>query len=208
MILKADKIAELLKKSEESEDPLVIAPSPDVSSLKKSGSASVDLRLGSWLASMRDNRVYLLDVYGKDSPVPSEAELMKSHYVPFGLKYVLQPKAFVLGITLEWIRLPSDVAGYVVGKSSLGRRGLIIATATGVHPGFTGCLTLEISNVGEVPISIKPGMAICQLFFHMVLTDTSHKDIHRTCFVGQRKPALGKVTLDPVADALGRYEGF
>jgi dCTP deaminase len=206
MILKADEIVRLLKESEGSTDPLVIAPSPEEFSLKKkSGSASVDLRLGTWLASMRNNRVYLLDVYGKDRPVPSEAELMKSHYVPFGREYILQPKAFVLGITLEWIRLPSDLAGYVIGKSSLGRRGLIIATATGVHPGFTGCLTLEISNVGEVPISIKPGMAICQLFLH---STTKSDKVDRTCFMGQRKPALGKVTLDVVAETLGRYEGF
>ena len=156
MILKADRIAALLKESEESKDPLVIAPTPDIHDIETSGSASVDLRLGTWLASLRNNRVSLLDVLQTDSQVPAESELVKSHYVPFGKKYILQPRTFVLGITLEWIRLPSKIAGYVIGKSSLGRRGLIIATATGVHPGFTGCLTLEISNVGEVPIAIKP----------------------------------------------------
>ena len=92
------------------------------------------------------------------------------------------------------------MAGYVIGKSSLGRRGLIIATATGFHPGFSGTLTLELSNVGKVPISIKPGMKICQLFIHRV-ESTSH-DIDKSRFVGRRKPILGQVALDQFAERL------
>ena len=208
MIQKADRIAALLEEGENSrtKDPLVICPQPDLKKLRTSGSASADLRLGCWLASMRGNRLSLLEISGKASPGPSESEVMKNHYVPFGRNYILHPGSFVLGITLEWIRLPSRMAGYVIGKSSLGRRGLIIATATGVHPGFTGCLTLEISNVGEVPISLRPGMRICQIFLHKVESRTRHVD--KTGLMGQRKPILGSVSLDPVADQLGSYEGF
>ena len=156
MIIKADRIASELKKPTNQNDPLIVTPMPDLDDLVKSGAASVDLRLGCWFLVCRQTRTGLLNVYDKSVDVPNEVKLTKSYYVPFGEKFVLHPKSFVLGVTLEWIRLPADRAAYVVGRSSWGRHGLIIATATGVHPGFTGCLTLELSNVGEIPITIKP----------------------------------------------------
>jgi dCTP deaminase len=88
-----------------------------------------------------------------------------------------------------------------VGKSSWGRRGLIIATAIGVHPGFKGCLTLELTNVGEIPVAIKPGMAVCQLFLHEV-REHGGEWVDQSQFVGMRKPRLGKISLDD--DDVGR----
>ncbi|MBA7515521.1 dCTP deaminase, dUMP-forming [subsurface metagenome] len=203
MILKADEIVNEIESSQDSGDPFVITPQPDVEKLKKSGSASIDLRLGSWFLMLRQARVPVFDIYKGESDIPSESKLTKSHYVPFGESYILHPKAFVLGITLEWIRLPKKFAGYVVGRSSWGRHGLIIATATGVHPGFTGCLTLELSNVGEIPITIKPGTTICQLFIHDVKTTVPEKlDISQ--FIGRRKPILGAIILDEVALKLAK----
>ncbi|MCA9052009.1 MAG: dCTP deaminase, partial [Planctomycetaceae bacterium] len=117
--------------------------------------------------------------------------------------FILHPRQFVLAVTLEWIRLPSNLAGYVVGRSSWGRHGLIIATATGVHPGFTGCLTLELTNVGEIPITIKPGTTICQVFLHTVdVRDPKRVDLSR--FIGNRKPTIGAIQLDDVAVKLAR----
>jgi dCTP deaminase len=124
------------------------------------------------------------------------------NYVPFGRDYYLHPGNFVLGVTLEWIRLPNDLAAYVVGRSSWGRRGLIIATATGVHPGFTGCLRLEITNLGQTPIAIRPGMSICQLFIHTA--ESKSDNIDRSRFIGLRKPTLGQISLDEVATKLSR----
>jgi len=86
----------------------------------------------------------------------------------------------------------------------MGRRGLIIATAAGVHPGFTGCLTLELTNVGEIPIAIKPGMTICQLFLHEVKSKST--EIDKSPFACSRRPALGKVKLDKVAERLARAQ--
>ena len=74
----------------------------------------------------------------------------------------------MLGETLEWVHLPKDLVAFVIGKSTWGRDGLIIATAIGVHPNFSGILTLEISNVGEIPIYLYPGLAIAQLFLASV----------------------------------------
>ena len=79
---------------------------------------------------------------------------------------------------------------------------MIIATAVGVHPGFTGCLTLELTNVGEIPIAIKPGMTICQLFLHTV--DSRSPEIDKSPFACSRRPTLGKIKLDEVAKKLAR----
>ncbi|MCA8999218.1 MAG: dCTP deaminase [Planctomycetaceae bacterium] len=200
MILRADQIEQLLSKPKDRRDPIAITPQP-VFDDEKRGAASIDIRLGCWFQVFRQTRVSHFDVYDPSDEAPSEAQLTKHHYVPFGKDYILHPRAFVLAVTLEWIRLPSDVAGYVIGRSSWGRHGLIIATATGVHPGFTGCLTLELTNVGEVPITIKPGTTICQLFLHSVDAGDPNL-VDRSRFIGKRKPTIGSIKLDDVAKKL------
>ena len=198
MILKAERIAELLKEGEDgAADPLVISPCPNLKALRKSGAASVDLRLGSWFVTLRQARMTHFQVDDQ----PSALRLSKTNFVPFGEEYILHPRNFVLAATLEWIRLKRDQAAYLVGRSSWGRRGLVIATATGVHPGFVGCLTLELANVGEIPIAIRPGMPVCQLFIHKVETsDTPYSD--QSQFLGLRRPSLESIVQDKTAKLL------
>lgn len=105
----------------------------------------------------------------------------------------------MLGATLEWIRLPKNLSGFLTGKSSLGRRGLIIETAAGVHPGFSGWLTLEITNVGEVPIELKPGMEICQLFLHRTTKSVAVQSSALGC---RRRPAWGHVGASAISRRL------
>jgi dCTP deaminase len=198
VILTAARISKLLDDGEkDSDDPFVIIPRPRLKLEDEAGAASVDLRLGTWFVSLRQERLTHLDI----DDHPPEAKLAKMHYVPFDRTYTLHPGCFVLGITLEWVRLSSDLTAYVIGRSTWGRRGLIIATATGVHPGFTGCLTLELANVGEIPIEVKPGMAICQLFIQTV-DPPQPGAIDRSRFAGLRRPVLGALSSDPVAEAL------
>ena len=205
MILKAEQLARELENPPNGKDPLIITPQPKLEDIRKSGLASIDIRLGCWFLACRPSRAGLIDVYEKESDAPNEAKLTKSYYVPFGEGFILHPRKFVLGVTIEWIRLPTDRAAYVIGRSSWGRHGLIIATATGVHPGFTGCLTLELSNVGEIPITIKPGTAICQIFIHEVNRgDTDPMIIDRSSFIGRRKPTLGTIELDQMAKKLAK----
>jgi dCTP deaminase len=200
MILKSDRITELLANPAKVKDPLVITPQPSLDELRRAGSSSVDLRLGTWFVTLRQSRFPLLDVSNASVDGPGENRLTRKYYIPFGKSYILHPRNFVLGATLEWIRLPRNLAGYVVGKSSWGRRGLVIATATGVHPGFAGCLTLEITNLGEMPIAIRPGMQICQLCLHAV--ESASEDIDRSSFSCHRRPTLGSVKLDTTAQKL------
>jgi len=76
--------------------------------------------------------------------------------------FVLHPNELVLAATMEWFRLPHDIAGYVTSRSSWGRAGLVVATAVAVHPGFAGCITLELVNIGEVPFVLYPGLRVAQ----------------------------------------------
>jgi dCTP deaminase len=204
----------LLNKPADSKDPLLVIPSPDFSDASSLDAASIDLRLGTWFGTLKQNRASLLDVR-KAMPEPvCEASLTKMHYVRFGNKFILHPGSFVLGVTLEWIRVPRSIGGYVTSKSSWGRRGLVIATAVGVHPGFCGCLTLELCNLGEVPISLYPGMTVSQIFFHRaeavnakVGRSPRANQTQKSRFGGKRKPTLGAIDFDRVAESLA-YDEF
>lgn len=178
--------------------PLLVVPRPDIEQMEADNEASIGLRLGRWFKYFRPSRIEKLDISEPDSLPSNEARITKQSYIPFGEKFLLHPNQFVLGATLEWIGLPEDLGGYVTGKSSWGRRGLIIETAAGIHPGFSGCLTLEITNLGEIPIVLAPGMPICQIFFHR----TEPCGLAISQFSARRKPGLGQICADKVVLAL------
>ena len=178
MLVPALKLARYLEqKPDKQSDPLVVSPLPDLEGLK-AGGASIDLRLGTWFVTMKARRMALLDIYDDDSAAPDESELTSKYYIPFGEKFILHPKSFVLAVTLEWLRMPLGLAGMVTGKSSWGRRGLVIETAPGVHP----------------------GTEICQLFVHQLETNVS--DTPKSKFFGQRQPMLSKIVPDDFAKNL------
>lgn len=172
----------------------LLAPHPDSKEIRELGAASIDLRLGTWFVTTKVSRHALLDIYDQNKPQPSEHSITRKQYVPLGRDFILHPNSFVLAGTLEWLRMPKGLSGYVTGKSSWGRRGLIIETAPGVHPGYAGCLTLELANVGEIPIRLVTGTKICQLFLHKLLGDSPTVD--QTTFLGQRQPRLGSINPD------------
>src|SRR5688572_18225765 len=113
MILSADKIADVLLEGRDSAttDPFVITPAPDLSSLRSSNAAAIDLRLGTWFSALKRARTPYLRL---DKPTAG-SQLTKSSYVPFGSDYILHPHSFVLAVTMEWIRFPLTLAAYVVG---------------------------------------------------------------------------------------------
>ena len=120
--------------------------------------ASVDLRLGDSFRVFHNHRTAAIDL--RDPPTNLTEEVVTSDV------FVIHPGEFVLGVTLEHVRLPDDVVARIEGKSSLGRLGLIVhATAGFVDPGFSGTLTLEITNLTRVPIKLYPGLLIAQLSF-------------------------------------------
>jgi len=212
MILKAEMVARILKRDRKSgtDDPLLITPLTSDIEGEAGGAASIDLRLGTWFLTFREARMPSFNVNESEDSTSKDSrqlQFTQIRYVPYAGQYFLHPKSFALGITLEWLRIPRYLAGYVIGKSSWGRRGLVIATAAGVHPGFSGCLTLELYNVGLVPIEIRPGMPICQLFLHTAKgVPCSHK-VDTTQFQAQRKPMPSKIAPDEFVKALQRAYG-
>jgi dCTP deaminase len=80
--------------------------------------------------------------------------------------YVLHPGEFILGVTIERVSLPANIVGKIEGKSSLGRLGLMVHVTAGfIDPGFRGPVTLEMKNLLQVPIVLRPGKKICQIAF-------------------------------------------
>jgi len=143
------------------DERLVISPLLDQAQV---GSASIDVRLGTEFLLLRRTQQPGLDP-AEDSQQDVEA-FQERVVVPLGEKLWLHPEHFVLAATLEYVRLPNDLGAYVLGRSSWGRVGLIVATAVMVHPGFAGCLTLELVNEGDSPIALYPGLKIAQLAVH------------------------------------------
>ncbi len=123
--------------------------------------SSVDLHLDRDFRVFRNNRYAYIDVR-EDQPDLTELISMTGDD-PF----ILHPGEFVLGQTLEWVELPDDLVARLEGKSSLGRLGLLIHSTAGyVDPGWKGTLTLELSNVANLPITLYWGMKIGQISFH------------------------------------------
>jgi dCTP deaminase len=126
--------------------------------------SSVDLRVGDGFRVFVNHRYSEID---PRSPQDDLTSLVEVGDHPF----MLHPGEFVLGSTLERVKLGEDVVARLEGKSSLGRLGLLIHSTAGfIDPGFEGHITLELSNVATLPIAIYPGMKIGQISFYQMTT--------------------------------------
>lgn len=123
--------------------------------------SSVDLRLGNNFKVFRHMRKGYIDPLRDDVEEYTET-ITADKEKPF----ILHPNEFALASTIERVEIPDDLVAHVDGRSSLGRLALLIhATAGFVDPGFKGNVTIELSNVGKMPIALYPGMRICQISF-------------------------------------------
>ena len=162
-------------------DPLMVQP------------ASVDLKLGTSFRVFHNHRIQVIDLADPPTGLTERVEVDTDE--PF----VIHPGEFVLGRTEEHVAIPDDVVARIEGKSSLGRLGLIVhATAGFVDPGFTGTLTLEITNFNSVPIVLRPGLPIAQLSF-MTLDRAAERPYGH--------PDLGSHYHGQVEATESRYEG-
>ena len=129
-------------------DPAMVQPS------------SIDVRMDKYFRLFDNHKYPVID------PAADQPDLTRLIEVDSGEGFVLHPGEFVLGSTLETVSVPDDLAARVEGKSSLGRLGLLThATAGFVDPGFSGHVTLELSNTATMPIRLYPGMKIGQFCF-------------------------------------------
>lgn len=126
--------------------------------------ASLDFRLGNTFKIYRKARQTVIDA--REWIDPDHVEVIS---VEYGDKFVLHPGDFVLGVTLEKIKIPYDLVARCEWRSSIGRLGVIIHSTAGfIDPGFEWTITLEMTNINEVPVALYPGMRIGQFAFETI----------------------------------------
>ena len=156
--------------------------------------ASVDLHLDRKLLVFRNTRQAFIDIR-KDMPNLTEVE-----EIPDNIPFILHPGEFVLGSTSESVTLPEDVVARIEGKSSLGRLGLLIHSTAGyVDPGWSGHLTLELSNVANLPITLYFGMKIGQISFLRLSTPADNpygSAVLGSKYQGQKEPTASRMHED------------
>jgi dCTP deaminase len=148
--------------------------------------SSVDVRLDRFFRVFNNSRYTHID------PAEQQDDLTELVQPEGDEPFVLHPGEFVLGSTLEIVTLPDDLAGRLEGKSSLGRLGLLTHSTAGfIDPGFTGHITLELSNVANLPITLWPGMKIGQLCLFRLSSAAEHpygSAVYGSRYQGQRGP--------------------
>ena len=148
--------------------------------------SSVDLHVDRYFRVFRNHTMRVIDVKEDQENLTELVEMLEDE------AFILHPGEFVLGSTSERVRLPDDLVARLEGKSSLGRLGLLIHSTAGfVDAGFEGHLTLELSNVANLPITIYPGMKIGQISFLRMTTpaDTPYgSKAAGSKYQGQRGP--------------------
>ena len=156
--------------------------------------SSIDVRLDCMFRVFNNTRYTHID------PAKQQDELTTLVEPAAGEPFVLHPGEFVLGSTLELITLPDDVAARLEGKSSLGRLGLLTHSTAGfIDPGFSGHVTLELSNVATLPIKLWPGMKIGQLCFFRLSSPAEHpygSAKYGSRYQGQRGPTPSRSHLN------------
>ncbi len=156
--------------------------------------SSVDVRLDGLFRVFNNTRYTHIDPAQRQDELTTLVEPEPSE--PF----VLHPGEFVLGSTLEVCTLPNDLAGRLEGKSSLGRLGLLTHSTAGfIDPGFSGHITLELSNVANLPITLWPGMKIGQLCLIRLSSPAEHPYGSASVgskYQGQRGPTPSKAYLN------------
>ena len=152
--------------------------------------SSVDVRIDRYFRLFDNHKYPVID------PAQEQPELTRLVEVEADEAFVLHPGEFVLASTFEVVTLPDDVAARLEGKSSLGRLGLLTHSTAGfIDPGFSGHVTLELSNVATLPIMLWPGMRIGQLCFFRLSSAAEHpygSSESGSRYQGQRGPTASR----------------
>lgn len=189
MAILSDKtIKEYLK-----EGKIVIDPLKDEQQIQPS---SVDMRLGDEFKVFKVIRKPYIDPKDEEDI----AEYMETSTVPEGEAFIIHPNEFALATTQEYVKVPDDLVARVEGRSSMGRLGVTMHVTAGyVDPGFEGRITLEISNIGAMPVALYPGQRVCQLVFETMTTPAELPYGHpkrNSKYMKQLKPESSRVKLD------------
>ncbi len=158
--------------------------------------SSLDLRLGRFFKIYEYGRFAILD----PRRMNEKEELTRLIEVAPGESFIVQPGEFVLGVTLESVKIPDDLVGRVEGRSSLGRLGIVVHSTAGfIDAGFEGTITLEISNLNRMPIALYPGMRVCQIAFEQMSSpaEVPYGKKGSAKYQGQNLPQESRIGSDP-----------
>jgi dCTP deaminase len=174
---------------------------PIISAKVQLGPSSLDVRLSTDFQRLENmNRSHLtLQRLPEEESSYTEKVVLSAHE-----KFYLHPGEFVLASTLEWFKLPDDLAGRIEGRSSWGRRGLVVhATAGFVDPGFAGVLTFELSNSGRLPIELIAGLRIGQVCFFQMTSRSliPYPSKHSAKYFEATSLETSKASFDPEVSA-------
>lgn len=158
--------------------------------------SSVDLRIGNEFKGFKIIRKPCIDPMDKidiDS-------YMESFYITKGNPFIIHPGEFTLATTYETVKLPDNLVARVEGRSSMGRLGITMHVTAGyIDPGFCGKITLEISNIGKMPVALYTGQRVCQIVFETMTSPSEkpygHPD-HDSKYMGQKRPQTSKIQRD------------
>ena len=174
------------------ENKIIIEPLKDDNQIQPS---SVDLRLGDEFRVFKVNKKTYINPKNDDMD-----EYMETVYSKNDEPFIIHPNEFALATTNEYVEIPSNLVARVEGRSSIGRLGVTMHVTAGfIDPGFKGKITLEISNIGSLPVALYPGQRVCQIVFETMTTPANkpygHPD-RGSKYMGQLNPVSSKIKDD------------
>ncbi len=167
-----------------------ISPKPNLAT--QLGSCSLDLQLGTVYRVFNHSKTPFIDPQNSNTLSDITTEIV----VKTGESFTLHPGEFILAITKEYIVMPDDLMGRLEGRSSIGRLGVVVhSTAATVDPGFRGNITLELANMGRIPVMLYPGMRICSISFEELSSPAlvPYYKKKSAKYVGQNAPDSSKI---------------
>ena len=174
------------------ENKIIIEPLKDDNQIQPS---SVDLRLGDEFRVFKVNKKAFINPKNDDME-----EYMETIYSNDDEPFIIHPNEFALATTNEYVEIPSDLVVRVEGRSSIGRLGVTMHVTAGfIDPGFKGKITLEISNIGSLPVALYPGQRVCQIVFETMTTPANKPYGHTdrgSKYMGQLNPVSSKIKDD------------
>jgi dCTP deaminase len=125
---------------------------------------------------------------------------MESFYIEEGQPFIIHPGEFALATTYETVELPDNLVARVEGRSSMGRLGITMHVTAGyIDPGFHGKITLEISNIGKMPVALYTGQRVCQIVFETMTSSSERPYGHPerdSKYMNQERPVTSKIKHD------------
>lgn len=170
-----------------------ITPKPDFK--VQLGSCSIDLHLGNKFRFFKNSKYPYIDLKGNIDI----HEIMEELILKNGRPFIMQPGSFALANTVETLELADDLLGRIEGRSSLGRLGIIVhGTASVFDPGWIGTPTMELGNLGTLPIALYPGMRICSFTFEEVSSpvEVPYRKKKNNKYAGQKSPLASKLSIE------------